>query len=195
MHFLTILQARSPQLALIPGEAVRPGFLLCHHMAFPLCSRRKREREGMRTLMSLGLWSNPYDLKSSTEHFIIFSQALFPNPVTLSVRASMYESWGSTVQSMALVHSEFSIFMELSCISFILFHVVPSALALNTLLSCRNLSKLSEGVILLYSEMELLKHIFILSIILLIPFSLYFKVWSILIKYKLRFVCFGGIFM
>lgn len=70
----------------------------------------------------------------------------------------MYESWGSTVQSMALVHSEFSIFMELSCISFILFHVVPSALALNTLLSCRNLSKLSEGVILLYSEMELLKH-------------------------------------
>lgn len=70
----------------------------------------------------------------------------------------MYESWGSSIWSIPLVHSEFSIFMELNCISFILFHVVHSALALNSLLPCRTLSKLSEGVILLYSEMELFKH-------------------------------------
>lgn len=45
-------------------------------------------------------------------------------------------------------------------------------------------------------EMELLKQTFsFLASFSLIPFSLYCKVWSILIKYKLRFVCFGGIFV
>ena len=52
-------------------------------------------------------------------------------------------NFGETIQSVTLVHSEFSIFVELNCISFILFHAVLSALVLNTLLSCRNLSKLT----------------------------------------------------